>query len=138
MNTLLSDLVVVYHKLQNFHWYAKGKNFFNVHVKLEELYNGINMTIDEVAETMLMVGLSPAGSLKEFSALTKITEATPTSIVSDDIFKAVLTDFEYLLQSVKDVKKAADEKEEYLISASMDNYIAEFSKNIWMLKQIFS
>ncbi len=138
LNTLLSDLVVEYHKLQNFHWYAKGRNFFDVHLKLEELYTAINVTIDEVAETMLMVGFSPVGSLKEFSALSKITEATANAVPSEEIYNAVLADYEYLLQSIKDLKRAADSQEEYLISSSMDNYIAQFSKTIWMLKQLFS
>lgn len=49
LNKLLADLVVEYHKLQSYHWYIKGKDFFTVHAKLEELYNGVNKAIDEVA-----------------------------------------------------------------------------------------
>ena len=41
-NHLLADLIVEYHKLQNFHWYVKSKDFFTVHAKLDEYYNYIN------------------------------------------------------------------------------------------------
>ena len=59
LNCLLSDLNVFYRKLQNYHWNIKGKDFFNVHVKLEEYYNEINEQIDELAEQILMLGNEP-------------------------------------------------------------------------------
>lgn len=66
LNQLLANLVVEYHKLQNFHWYIKGKDFFTVHAKLEELYDNINGAVDEVAEYILMIDGSPVASLKDF------------------------------------------------------------------------
>ena len=59
LNNYLSDLVVEYHKLQNFHWYVKGKDFFQAHLKLEELYDGVNAAIDEVAEKLINDRWSP-------------------------------------------------------------------------------
>ena len=42
LNLFLANLNVFYRKLQNYHWNIKGEDFFNVHVKLEELYDDIN------------------------------------------------------------------------------------------------
>lgn len=136
LNNLLADLVVEYHKLQNFHWYVKGKDFFTVHAKLEELYDGINGAIDEVAENILMIEGSPLASLNEFMQHASIKEAKMEHIKSKDVFKEVLADFSYLLNSVKTIKKEADENEVYIISALMDDYIKEFTKSIWMINQI--
>lgn len=136
LNNLLADLVVEYHKLQNFHWYVKGKDFFTVHAKLEELYDGINGAIDEVAENILMIEGSPLASLNEFMQHASIKEAKMEHIKSKDVFKEVLADFAYLLNSVKAIKKEADENEVYIISALMDDYIKEFTKSIWMINQI--
>lgn len=136
LNNLLADLVVEYHKLQNFHWYVKGKDFFTVHAKLEELYDGINGAIDEVAENILMIEGSPLASLNEFMQHASIKEAKMEHIKSKDVFKEVLADFSYLLNSVKAIKKEADENEVYIISALMDDYIKEFTKSIWMINQI--
>ena len=47
LNHFLADLAVEYHKLQNFHWYVKGKDFFTVHSKLEEYYDGISDMADD-------------------------------------------------------------------------------------------
>ena len=64
LNKLLADLVVEYHKLQHFHWYVKGADFFQVHAKLEEYYDEINEAVDEVAELMLQCKLKPASTMK--------------------------------------------------------------------------
>ncbi len=66
LNQLLADFVVEYHKLQTFHWYVKGKDFFTVHAKLEEYYDHVNENIDEVAEHILMLNMKPLASLQEF------------------------------------------------------------------------
>lgn len=136
LNKLLADLVVEYHKLQNFHWYIKGKDFFTVHSKLEELYNGINGAIDEVAETILMTGHSPVASMNEFLELSAIDEAKAEHVESKVIYNAVLNDFKYLLNSVITIKEAADNENNYLVSALMDDYIKEFTKSIWMISQV--
>ena len=135
LNHYLANLVVEYHKLQNFHWHVEGEDFFPVHAKLEELYDGINAAIDEVAENILMIQGKPLASLKDFLENASIEEAEAEYIESDDIFEEVLKDFELLLKEVKEIKKAADEKEEYIISALMDEYIKQFTKSIWMIGQ---
>lgn len=136
LNVLLADLVVEYHKLQNFHWYVKGPDFFTVHAKLEEFYDEINEAIDEVAEKMLMIGLKPVATLKDFLAITKIEEPKTKYLSSKEVFESVLADFEYLLKNVKDIKVEADEANEYLVSAYADELIENFSKSIWMIKQV--
>ena len=136
LNKLLANFVVEYHKLQNYHWYIKGKDFFQVHAKLEEIYNGINSSIDELAENILMLGYKPVASLKEFLEVSDIEEAEMEDVKSKHIFKEVLKDFEKLLKDVIEIKKEADENNIYLISALMDDYIKEFYKSIWMIKQV--
>ncbi len=136
LNLLLSDLVVEYHKLQNFHWYAKGRNFFAVHEKLEEYFTGISATIDDVAETMLMLELMPVASLQGFLDKTQIKEATEGYITGHEIYTHVLADFEYFKQLVTIIKKQADDEMIYQASALMDDIIAQFAKAIWMIKQV--
>ncbi|MCH4896439.1 DNA starvation/stationary phase protection protein [Marinilabiliaceae bacterium JC040] len=136
MNQLLSDLVVEYHKLQNFHWYVKGPDFFQVHLKLEEMYNAINVAIDEVAEAMLMQGDKPYGNLKEFLSQTKIEEAQIGNVKSSVVWSEVLKDFKYLQDLCKDIKEEAGENKSSNIEQLMDGYISAFDKDIWMLNQV--
>lgn len=136
LNHLLADFAVEYHKLQNYHWYIKGKDFFNVHAKLEEFYNYMNDGIDDIAEKILMIGGKPIASMAEFIEYSQIKEAQDEAISSQEIYQSILLDFNVLLNSVKKIKESADENNEYLISSAMDSYIEEFSKSIWMIKQV--
>lgn len=135
LNHFLADLIVEYHKLQNFHWYAKGSDFFTVHAKLEEYYNGILAAVDEVAEQILMLEGRPLGSMKEFLEVSSIAEASDEFRSSETILEEVKKDFQILQQKAVSIKKAADESENYLISSAMDEYIQQFTKSIWMLGQ---
>ena len=98
LNQLLADLTVDYHKLQNSHWYITGKDFFQVHATLEELYDGVLPHIDEVAELILQEGGRPVASLKETLALSKVEERPSEPLSSEEAFSIVKADFE-LLQS---------------------------------------
>lgn len=136
LNKFLSDLNVFYRKVQNYHWNIEGKDFFQVHAKLEEYYNEINEQIDEIAEQILVLGGEPLGTMKDYLENTKIQEAKNEKINSECIFKNILDDMGELLRKIIEIKIKADEKNEYSSSAMMDNYIANYSKKIWMLKQL--
>lgn len=135
LNELLSDLNVFYRKLQNYHWNVTGQDFFQAHSKLEELYNEINEQIDEIAEHILILGEEPLGTLKDYLEKTNITEAENKKIKSQEVFQTILKDYKKLLEKVTEIKEKADEQKEYSTSALMDDYILDYSKIIWMLKQ---
>ena len=135
LNKFLADLVVMYHKLQHFHWYVKGGDFFQVHAKLEEYYDEINEDVDDVAEVMLQCKFKPVSTMKEFVKLSSITEPKSGFVSSATVLKTVLADYKHLLDSAKSIKTAADKAGNFLVSAKADDYIEQFSKVIWMLGQ---
>lgn len=135
INHLLANLVVEYHKLQNYHWNIKGNDFFQVHLQLEEYYEEIQAMIDEVAESMLMEGYIPLGSLKEFIEYSSIQEAESKFFHSNYIFQEILNDFHLILDQVLEVQKKADENKSILLSMSMERYIEYLKKAIWMMNQ---
>ena len=135
LNQLLSDLVVEYHKLQHYHWYVKGKDFFQVHAQLETYYDGVRDSIDSVAEGILQIGHEPLSSLKDFLALTKIKEAQPGFVNSDIVLDEVEKDFSYIYEEIRELKKAADEANRYVTSMLMDDLITNYAKTLWMIKQ---
>lgn len=136
LNTLLADLNVFYSKLQNYHWNIVGKDFFTIHEKLEEYYNDINNQIDEIAEHILMIGGQPLGTMQDYLNITCIKEAKNEKIQDNIMFENVIKDFEKLLNKVKEIKKKADETNDYATSSLMDEYISNYIKKLWMLKQM--
>lgn len=135
LNGLLADLVLETHKLQQLHWYVKGPDFFQAHQKLEEFYDEVNALVDEVAEVMLMCGMKPISTVKEFLKASGIKETKGTFVTSKEAFAEVAEDFERILESVKDVKKQAEKDKLDIVSIKCDAYIEQFSKAVWMLNQ---
>ena len=45
------------------------------------------------------------------------------------------SDSSYEIEKVTEIKEKADEQKEYSTSALMDDYILDYSKIIWMLRQ---
>lgn len=135
MNELLSSLEVFYHKLQSYHWYVKGHAFFTVHGQLESYYDEVSEEIDEVAETLLMIGGAPVSTLKEFLELSKVSEAEGVYIKADDLLPKVRDDYALLEKLAEGVKSTAEEEGNVLVSAKMDDLIESFSKAIWMISQ---
>ena len=135
LNELLSDLNVFYRKLQNYHWNVEGKDFFVIHSKLEEYYDEINEQIDEIAEHILILGGEPLGTMKDYIENTSIVEAENKKIKSEVIFHNLVNDLGMLLKKVTQIKEEADNTKEYMTSTLMDEYIQNYSKKVWMLKQ---
>lgn len=136
LNEFLSDLNVFYRKVQNYHWNIIGKDFFVIHEKLEEYYDKINEQIDEIAEHILILGNEPLGTMKDYLANTCIEEAKNEKIKDCDVFTNIIKDLEKLLQKVTKIKEEADNQKQYATSSLMDEYINDYSKKLWMLKQM--
>ena len=102
LNQLLADLNVLYRKVQNYHWNIKGKEFFQLHAKLEEYYDYINEQVDEVAEKILMIGGQPLGRLKDYLEISKIQEAENVKISAADVLDSIEKDFKYIKDEIKD------------------------------------
>lgn len=134
LNEFLADLNVFYRKLQNYHWNAQGKDFFRTHEKLEELYNEVNESIDEIAEHILILGGQPLGTLKDYLAVSTIQEAKDKKVKSNEIYSNLITDFETLLKKSTEIKEEADKENDYATSALIDDYILSYGKHLWMLR----
>lgn len=135
LNQFLADLNVFYRKLQNYHWNIEGRDFFIIHGKLEEYYDEVNKSIDEVAEFILSKNEEPLGTMKDYLEITKIAEAQNKKVNSDVVFNELIKDLSYLLKNVKAIKKESEKEGDDLTSAFMDDFIADYSKKLWMLNQ---
>ena len=135
LNEFLCDLEVMNVKLQNYHWNVNGKGFFITHEKLEEYYDEIRFEIDEIAEHILALGYQPLGTMQDFMKNSQIQEAKNEKIKTIPIVKNVIQDFEILKQKAVSIKQGAEKNADYATSALMDNYLAKYSKKLWMLNE---
>ena len=138
LNEFLADLNIFYRKLQNYHWNIEGKDFFQVHAKLEELYDEINEQIDEIAEHIAILGGQPLGTMKDYLEKSSIKEPENKKIKSEEIYNNILSDYEELLKKTIEIKEKSENEKEYSTSSLIDDYIKEYGKIIWMLKSVKS
>ena len=131
MNLYLANQEVAYIKLHNLHWYVKGRSFFTLHAKLEELYDQTAEIIDAVAERLLAVGQAPVANMKEALALATIKELADKPISSEETVQGLIADVEYWIRDTKEIVELADAAGD---GVTADHYLGEYQKLLWMLK----
>lgn len=138
LNEYLANQQVMYIKLHNLHWYVKGRSFFTLHAKLEELYDQTAQVMDDVAERLLALGGSPVASLKEALALSSVKELEDVPISSDETIKSLISDVEYWIRDTKEIVKLAEDDDDGATADQFNGYLAEYQKLLWMLKSYIS
>lgn len=137
LQQLLADYQVFYTNLRGFHWNVKGKNFFQLHARFEEMYNDASEKIDEIAERILMLDGVPAHNFSEYLKLAGVKE---TGIVSDGDagLMNVLETLSLLMASERTILSKASEAGDESTVAMMSDYLKEQEKLVWMLTSYFT
>ena len=74
LNILLANYSVFYQNVRGYHWNLKGENFFELHVKFEELYTHLYKKIDAIAERITTLGFIANHSFSIYHIESKIVE----------------------------------------------------------------
>jgi len=131
LGDLLANYSVFYQNARGYHWNIKGSQFFELHVKFEELYNDLFVKIDEVAERMLTLGKAPAHQFSTYLRQSEIRESTEV-LNGNTAVSEVLNALKTLLLKQRGILSLAGEVEDEGTTALMSDYIREQEKTIWM------
>lgn len=131
LNNLLANYQLFYINARGFHWNIKGKNFFELHAKFEEIYNDALVKIDEVAERILTLGHSPLHTFTDYLQSAAIKEATNISS-GEQAVGIVLEGFQKLIETERQILELSSEAGDEGTSALMSDYIREQEKFVWM------
>lgn len=133
LNYLLANFQVYYQNLRGIHWNIKGKRFFDLHVKFEELYTDANIKVDEIAERILTLGTTPEHTFNDY--MEKATVPIGQNISQDDKAVRLIVDslFELLKIERNLLEKAGDANDEGT-NSMMSDFITEQEKTVWMMK----
>lgn len=131
LNALLANYSVFYQNTRGYHWNIRGDNFFELHMKFEELYNDLVTKIDEVAERILTLGHTPSHRYSDYTEESQIEES---SRVSDGIAAVheILDAFKIVLKLQREILEISDEVGDEGTNALMSDYIREQEKLVWM------
>jgi len=131
LNDLLANYQVFYQNTRGFHWNIKGEKFFELHLKFEELYNDLQIKIDEIAERVLTLGDTP---LHAFSDYLSVSEIKPVKDMNKgkECVKSILDSFAILLKKERVILSLSAEVEDEGTNAMASDYIREKEKLVWM------
>ena len=133
LNTLLSSYQIQYMNARGFHWNIKGRNFFELHVKFEEIYNLLLEKVDEIAERILTLGGTPVHAFSEYIEDSKISEAKNITEGTAAV-ENLLAGYSTLIQMQREILAQAGDADDEGTASLMGDYIKEQEKLVWMLK----
>ncbi|MDR6967120.1 starvation-inducible DNA-binding protein [Flavobacterium arsenatis] len=133
LNTLLSNFQVYYQNLRGIHWNIRGKRFFDLHVKFEELYNDAQLKIDLIAERVLTIGGTPLHTFEDYIKHNKLTVGK--NISNDEkAVHLIVNSLSDLLKIEREILNKTDEINDEGTNSMMSDFIAEQEKTIWMMR----
>lgn len=133
LNILLANYQIYYQNLRGFHWNIQGRDFFELHIKFEELYNDAAIKIDEVAERILTIDHTPLHSFTDYLAtadLKPLTEVREGKIA----VTALVEDLTRLVDQQKSIRVSAEDGNDGATADMMATFIEEQEKTLWMYK----
>jgi starvation-inducible DNA-binding protein len=131
LNVLLAHTQMFYINTRGLHWNIRGEKFFELHLKFEELYNDLNLKVDEIAERILTLEGTPLHTYSAYAKNSKIKELIDVSDSAQGI-EAILQSFSLLISQERDILSIANEANDEGTSALMSDYIRQQEKLVWM------
>lgn len=132
LNTLLANFQTYYQSLRGLHWNIKGKNFFELHLKFEELYTDSQEKVDLIAERTLTLQGNPLHTFSDYTKLAKVPVAHNISN-DEEAVNLVVTSISELLKIERNILDLSDEANDEGTNSMMSDFISEQEKTLWMM-----
>ncbi len=131
LNELLANFQLYYQNLRGLHWNIKGKNFFELHTKFEELYRDAQEKIDAIAERILTLDFVPLHTFSDYLAVAQIKEGK--GIFQDtEAVEMILSSIKTLIEIERWALQTASNLNDEGTATLLSDFIAEQEKTVWM------
>lgn len=132
LNELLANYQVFYMNVRGYHWNVKGRQFFQLHEKFEELYTDLLTKVDEVAERILTLGHQPVHAYSDYVKTAKIQEDKDVQD-GEACVRGILQGYQTLIALQRELLSLASNADDEGTAAQAGDYIREQEKTVWML-----
>ncbi|WDF90652.1 Dps family protein [Aeromonas hydrophila] len=133
LNKLLASYQILYMNVRGFHWNIRGNQFFELHLKFEEIYNDLLLKVDALAERILTLDGVPLHSFSDYLKVSAIPEQKGLHDGRACV-ESLLESFRELLVAQRSILgQAADAGDEGTASILSD-YVQQQEKLVWMLR----
>ena len=133
LNQLLANFQLYYQNLRGIHWNIKGKRFFDLHVKFEELYTDANIKVDEIAERILTLGITPLHTFDDYIKAAKVPVGKNVSN-DEKAVQLIVASLSQLIKMERDILDKSGDANDEGTNSMMSDFITEQEKTVWMMK----
>ena len=133
LNQLLANFQIYYQNLRGIHWNIKGKRFFDLHVKFEELYTDANEKVDLIAERVLTLGATPLHVFEDYIKAAKVPIGKNIS-VDEKAVRLIVDSLTELLKIERKILNKSEDVNDEGTNSMMSDFITEQEKTVWMMK----
>ncbi len=135
LNVLLANFQLYYQNLRGIHWNIKGKRFFDLHVKFEELYTDANLKVDMIAERILTLGETPLHTFEDYIKAGKVSVGKNIS-EDEKAVQLIVSSLSELLKIERDILDKSANANDEGTNSMMSDFITEQEKTVWMMKAL--
>ncbi|BEE19091.1 DNA starvation/stationary phase protection protein [Aeromonas enteropelogenes] len=133
LNKLLASYQILYMNVRGFHWNIRGNQFFELHLKFEEIYNDLLLKVDALAERILTLDGVPMHSFSDYLKVSAIAEQKDMHDGRACVESLLESFRELLIAQRRILGQAADAGDEGTASILSD-YVQQQEKLVWMLR----
>jgi len=133
LNELLANFQIYYQNLRGLHWNIKGRSFFELHEKFEELYTDAQEKVDLIAERILTLQGTPLHTFEDYQMIATVPVGKN---ISKDIeaVQIVVNSLEELIKIERRILEKSGEADDEGTNSLMSDFITEQEKTVWMMK----
>ncbi|EKB14987.1 Dps family protein [Aeromonas veronii] len=133
LNKLLASYQILYMNVRGFHWNIRGNQFFELHLKFEEIYNDLLLKVDALAERILTLDGVPMHSFSEYLKVSAIPEQKGLHDGRACV-ESLLESFRELLVAQRRILGHAAEAGDEGTASILSDYVQQQEKLVWMLR----
>ena len=133
LNKLLASYQILYMNVRGFHWNIRGNQFFELHLKFEEIYNDLLLKVDALAERILTLDGVPMHSFSDYLKVSAIPEQKGLHDGRACV-ESLLENFRELLVAQRRILGQAAEAGDEGTASILSDYVQQQEKLVWMLR----
>ncbi|WP_434668350.1 Dps family protein [Aeromonas sp. NJAU223] len=133
LNKLLASYQILYMNVRGFHWNIRGNQFFELHLKFEEIYNDLLLKVDALAERILTLDGVPMHSFSDYLKVSAIPEQKGLHYGRACV-ESLLESFRELLVAQRRILGQAGDAGDEGTASILSDYVQQQEKLVWMLR----
>lgn len=133
LNGVLADSYALYFKTKNFHWHVSGPHFRDYHLLFDEQAADLLAVTDVIAERARKIGKSTLKSIGDITRHQSLKDNDEDFVSPEKMLAELRDDNLKLIESLRELKDAADDAKDNATSAVVDEWTDAAEKRAWFL-----